>query len=112
MISTNKVFKIILMILLIHRQTGSCKLIRSVRSIKSVSNSVNNLDIKCQAYSYDGDCLGDIYVSNYGDKCDLCPRKCYIGHKKDQSGKCRKIHDFKATTAKPKQKCYLGFICF
>ena len=114
--SANKIFKILFLILIIHHKTASFKILRSIRSVdggsNSISNQINSSAI-CQAYSNDGDCLGDIYIEYYGVKCLLCPVKCRKGYKKDQHGKCRKIkHPQTTTTAKPIQNCYLGFLCF
>ena len=102
------------MLLLILHQAVSNKIIRPKRSMNGGFNSINNVESKevgtktvCQEYSDDGDCLGDLYVEYYGEKCALCPIKCTKGHKQDGKGKCRKIQTTTTTTTTPTppQKC-------
>jgi len=100
-----KLSKILFMSLFILHQAVSYKILRFGRSINGGFNSINNVaseevgtNIACQAYSDDGDCLGDIYVEYYGEKCVLCPVKCPKGHKKDVKGSCRVIKRSKTTT--------------
>lgn len=118
---SSKIFKILFASLFILHEVVSYKILRSGRSIDGGFNFINNVaskevgtNIVCQAYSDDGDCLGDIYIEYYGEKCILCPVKCTKGHKKDVKGNCRVIQHSKTTTttAKPPQKCYLAiFFC-
>lgn len=106
---TKKVFQVLFLILFICHQTASYKLFRLIRSINDGTQK-NKIESKqnCQEYSSDGNCLGDIYVEHFGDKCVLCPVKCKTGYKKDSENNCRKVLHQNT----PQKSCYFGLWCF